>query len=327
MRRIALLLGLLLALPAALAAPDGDPNATDPDDDAGHDSMDLQKLWLAANATHLQVALQVKALPEPPADQSACPDGCASATVSFRVEFRVERDDGAPAPAQAGYNTSYVVYRHGAEDPALRAQMGWIDDEDVLAFDGAPTVTVDGNVVLFSVPRDHAILNMPETTATGYRVTRAFAYDSPQACQTQSELPAVPTYGTVLSPCSGVPRPTQAGFAPDGWDRMPDAGYAADLLLPALAAAVAQAPPPPAETQAPPTSEPAPAPAAEEPARTTPAATTPAPGPASPAVAPKDSPAAPLWLVLAGLAAQASLKRRTVSSSKASRSEMATSML
>lgn len=317
MRPLALLACLALAalaLPSATAAaPTGEPNASDPDGDGVADALDLQKMWVSANATHLLVSLQVKDLPDLPASTSGCPDGCASETLSFRVEFRVERTDGKPAPTMEGYNSTYLVYRHGADDAALRTQMGWLGEARALTFTGNPDVTVADNVVTFAVPRSDDVVNMPAGAATGYVVRLAYAYDSPQTCQTQEEWPAGVSNPGAPAPCASVARPNPGGAAPIGWDRMPDADYAKDLVLPAPAPAPQPAPPvttststsasttadaPPAQT-ATGTDPPSPTPEPKAPA----ARTTTAP----PA---KGSPAAPAVLLLAGLAGLAAARRR-----------------
>ena len=270
----ALLLPLVLAPLVAAGTADG-PEIVDADGDGGHDVLDIQSAWIDVTDTqnltfHVVLGANLTAAPKP---TSAClddPVGCSWASLTYRIVFRVLDADGKPLPTLAGYNRTYVAYRHGPEGD-LAAPIGFFDDADTLAYTGTANVTVAGPQITVRVPRNDTAVNMPVGATPGTVIDQLYVYDSPQTC-TPAPSPV---------PCS-VPKPAvtaepgvNAVHAVDEWDRAPDAGFANATRFPS--------PPPPA---------PAPAAAPSPPASPSPSPKPLPPPPPSPSTSSSTSPAA-----------------------------------
>jgi hypothetical protein len=306
-----LVLLTLLLLPAAQAGSEGAPEIKDAGDDAGAvKALDVQSVWIDVNDT-LNLTFHIvlgDALPDAPST-SQCNDdvGCAWASLTYRVVFRVLGPDGKPLPMLADYNRTYVAYRHGANG-TLASAVGAYDSKDALALNGSANVTVSGSQIVLRVPRSNPAVNMPEGATPGTVIDRLYVYDSPQACTPAPQAPCTVPKPTVTA----TPGP-EAVDAPNDWDRAPDAGYANETRFPA--------PPPPAPAPGPsPSPSPAPAPkpvVAPAPATSPTASPTPSPAlsaaplddSAQPA-GPKGSPGPSGGLLLAGLLACALALRR-----------------
>lgn len=231
---LAALLPLTLLVPAAQAGSADEPEILDAADDAGRPELDVQKVWVDGDDPDQVVFHLVTgaALPALPRETDACADpGCAFAALSFRIEFRVLAPDGTPAPQTAGYNRSYIVYRHGPADESLRSAIGVFDDEGVLTLNGTVAVTVAENEIVFAVSRDNPALAIPHGAEPGaYRINQTYAYSSPQICFPAQEVPQVGTVtcAPLLKPAPDAPPTTAAQ-----WDRAPDAGFGTDFVFPA----------------------------------------------------------------------------------------------
>lgn len=308
-RRLALLLMPLLVLPLAHAGSPEAPDLVDAEGDGGLDQLDLRSLWIdTADGQNLTFHLTLgEALPAVPQNTSGCADpGCAFASLTYRIIFRVLGPDGAPLPTVADYNRSYVAYRHGPGD-GLASPVGFFDGKDALTLTGSAAVALDGANLTLRIPRSDPAVNMPSGPTPGTVVAGLYAYDSPQGC---SPAACAPLVKPALNTTPGVDSATVV----NDWDRAPDVGFAAATAFPAPPPAPA-GPEPSGSASASPTAAPKPTQAPAPPAPTTVTVTqtaSPSPDPLAPASDEqgKESPGPAVPLAAVALLGLALLARR-----------------
>jgi hypothetical protein len=328
-------LAILLLAPLAAAGSPSHPEVTvtDPQGDAGIDSLDFLSIWIdPADTQNLTFHVTLAgAPPQPPAGTDHCAAGnCVFASLTYVLGFRVLDPNGVPTPLFPDYSRSYVAFRAGATGGSVASPMGYIDTKGALTVDGTSAkVSLEGNGFALRLPRDSVFVNLPKGPYPGaYGVDELNAYSQPEFCFPQQQVPTQQPLS-----CAPISKPQQTSGTPPAelaqhWDVAPDSGFGLPFTFPVAPppAPVTQTstttPPPPAPQQTPspsPTTSPTQPPPQPQPSPQPVGSPTPSPTP-SPSPTPtaathttesaKASPALGLPLVLATVAGLLAVRRR-----------------